>query len=419
MKYEIKDINQCVKEIEITVPADKAMQDYRKILQNFKNYVNVPGFRKGKAPISMVENIYFEQAKEAYIKEKIYEYYDEAIKDSNLKPLFEGIPTKAEWEKNDDLKTTFKIEIEPNPDIQKYTDLTVEFKPEVYNEDVFNGTINNMRQRLATEEETIEPVQNGDLITVEVTFEDTPDKPEKFDRITVGMKIFGEEFDKQIIGKKTEDRFQSKILRENKETNTDVKVVKVNRRILPEIDEEFAKNLGYDTVDDMNLKIAERLKKEVENKNDKTKQTALLMKIAEENKFDVPPTSVYSYSLKIAEPYARMTNKSPEEFAHYYTSIAEMEIKNYYIIKDLMGKIELEISDEDNNKMLQLYAEEMNISTDEFIEKNPDVTNNEDFVSTVKERKLIEHLIDKNTFTEPEEKNNEEIEDSNEIENKE
>ena len=108
MKIEIKDISESVKELIININAEEALKEYNKILKKFKNYVVMPGFRKGKAPVDMIERNYGEHAKEEFYNQKLGDYYKTAIDEKKLKPVNQGEATNVEWEKGKDLIATFK-----------------------------------------------------------------------------------------------------------------------------------------------------------------------------------------------------------------------------------------------------------------------------------------------------------------------
>ncbi|MBW6516006.1 MAG: trigger factor [Candidatus Cloacimonetes bacterium] len=402
MNVEIKDLDQCVKEMTITIPAEDAKNDYHAVLQKFKNYVVVPGFRKGKAPISMVDNLFFEQAREAYLKDKVFEYYETALKEKNIEPLYEGIPKNIDWEKGKDLIMIFQYEVEPAVEITKYTGLEVPYLHTDYSQEMVDSTIENIRKNMAKEESVEGPAEAGDrlIISIENLEEGLENEHLLLDinEIKLNENNYGEDFNKTLTGSKVNDVIDTILKDDDKEFRVRITIKEIKKLILPEINDDFAKNADFESLEAMRNDIINSIQNQVESTNLREKQKGLLIKLIEHNPFDIPPTSVMSYSQKLAEPYARLLNKSPEEIAGYYTKTAYFDIKGYYIVNYLLKKLPLEITEVDEQAMIKEFADELNLQVDEYLEKNADVTKQEEFVNRIKEKKLFDYLIENNTL---------------------
>ena len=402
MNIEIKDLDQCVKEMTITIPSEDAAKDYHTVLQKFKNYVVVPGYRKGKAPLSMVDTLFSEQARETYLKEKVYDYYETALKEKEIKPLFEAIPTKVDWEKGKDLVMVFRYEIEPQVEINKFTDLEVPYLHTEFSEEMIDSTIENIRKNMAKEEVVNEPAEMGDKLTIIIENQDQEVKEDQFHlditEVKIGENNYGETFNNALTGVKPGDITDTVLEEDGQKFQIKVSIKEIKRMILPAVNEEFAKNADFESLEAMRNDIKNNLQKQVESSNHHEKQKGLLIKLIENNPFDIPPSSVASYSHKLAEPYARLLNKKPEDIANYYAQTAYFEIKGYYIVNELMNKLPLEITEEDQQNMIGELAEELNLQVSEYLEKNADVTKREEFVNRIKEKKLFDYLMMNNKF---------------------
>ena len=402
MNISIKDVDQCVKEITITVPAEQAMKDYRSVLQQFKNYVVVPGFRKGKAPLSMVDNLFFDQARESYLKEKVYDYYEAAIKGNDIKPMYQGVPTSLDWDKDKDLIMVFRYEIEPQVKITKYTGLEIPFNETEFNEEMIDEAIDNIRKNMGKEENIEGPIEKGDNLHITLESQDYASELDpsltEINVVKLEDNSYGEKFNKDLIGHNINDTVNTIIKKDDNDFNVKVKINTIVRTVFPDINEEFAKNADFESLAEMRQDVEKNLRKQIETTNRREKQNSLLLKLIETNPFDIPPTSVISYSHKLAEPYARLLNKKPEDLANYYTQTAFFEIKSYYIVTELMKFVSLEITEENEKETVTELADELNLSVEEYLEKNPDVTKREEFVNRIKEKKLFDYLIENNIF---------------------
>ncbi|NQT65542.1 MAG: hypothetical protein HQ554_05130, partial [FCB group bacterium] len=145
MKTSIKETSQCVRELTITIEAENAITDYNKIVNQYKKYVAIPGFRKGKAPISMIEKSFGPQIKEEYYNQKLGEYYKEAIDTENIHPINQGEASDFDWEKGKDLVVTFKYEVMPEIKIENYKGLKIPFEPVKFKNEMVEATLDEYR----------------------------------------------------------------------------------------------------------------------------------------------------------------------------------------------------------------------------------------------------------------------------------
>ena len=141
MKIKINDITQCEKELVLTIDAKDASADYNSVLAKFKNYVTIPGFRKGKAPLGKVERMYGDHAKEEFYNQKIGDYFKKALEERQINPVNQGEAKDVKWEKGTDLVVTFSYEIMPEVKVSKYKELEVPFEKTKFKKAMIDETI--------------------------------------------------------------------------------------------------------------------------------------------------------------------------------------------------------------------------------------------------------------------------------------
>ncbi len=407
MKKEFKEISQCVREMTLTVPAETAEKDYVKVLKDFRKYAAVPGFRKGKAPMSMVEKLYGAHAKEEFIKAKLPEYYTEAIDDDEMVPISQGQPLKWDWEKGKDFTATFRFEVKPEIKVDKYKELEVPFEKQELPDDAVDGTIEEMRRKMANIEETDKAVESGNIVNVDIQLpgEDGEYKDPFSRELAVGENQFSKEFNEKIIGLKKGEDFTAHLFEPKedddsellkKEAKVTVNAVKVE--VLPEIDDDLAKDADYDSLDEMKEKIVEELQKNLDKENERALKDAITMKLISENPFDVPPSLVENYAMNMAKPMAQQYNIPVEQLLEGYKKLAEMEIKKYYIIDELKKVETFEITEDDKKDMIDELSANMNMTAEEYSEKYKSFVGTPDFEEAIKEKKLYKLIEESSTF---------------------
>lgn len=403
MDIEIKDINQCVKEMTITVPKEEAQKDYQKVIKQFKNYVVVPGYRKGKAPLTMVANMFGDKIKDNYLSEKTQDYYKQALEEKNIEPLFPAEPLEVKWEPNEDYKAVFRYEIGPQVDIEKYTGLEIpvtqiEFKEEMVDEALEEFKMQNTRfdEDISEVDKDCTVILSGKMLEPEKNNYQLPDEL-KF--VEMGNHKLGEEFHNALLGCKKDDVAETTVtLKDGSNHKVKLKVEKIVKAIKPDINEEFAKELGYESLDNLRETFREDINKKIEDKNQKEKEMAVNMALMENNPFDVPPTSVLEFSKKFVEPYAKYYNKPVEELVKEYFPTAMYEVKSYCLVDKLLEKLSFEITEEDEKVMIDKMAKQLNLSVEEYLKRNPDVTKSSEFVEKIKKEKLYDYLYENNTL---------------------
>lgn len=129
MKVEVKEISQVVRELTLTVEAEKVAKEYQKALKKVSKMAPpIPGFRKGKAPMSAVEKNYADYVKDELYRDGIDKYLEEAVTEHDIKSISEFYPMSIEWEKGEDLVAVFKFEVNPEIVFDNIEGVEVPFK---------------------------------------------------------------------------------------------------------------------------------------------------------------------------------------------------------------------------------------------------------------------------------------------------
>jgi trigger factor len=412
MKTEIKEISPCERELTITVEAYKALQDYKKVLRNFKNLVSVPGFRKGKAPLSLVERNYGSYAKEEFYNKSIGEYYKTALDEKEINPVNQGEASNIEWEKGKDLVATFKFEVMPDVEVTKYKELEIPFEPVEFKEDMIDSTIEDFRNRMASVEEIEEESKEGDIIKAKVKFLDDEDNVTKqVDReFAVGENAYCKSFNNKMTGIKPGFEVKTKLFTKSQKSDDKdigenikdreflVEVESVKRKNVPVLNDEFAKDLEYESVSEMKKKVEEELKNKLEKDNEQQKKSAILNKLVEENPIEVPQSMVKNYAEQMAKPYADAYKMEVEKIAPMYHEMAANNLKSHLILQEIKKIEDPEITDEDKEATIAENAANMNMEVDKYKKMYKKQIDSEDFQAAIKEKKIMKIIEESSKF---------------------
>ncbi len=409
MNTDIKKISQCNIELTVNVNADEIIKDYRKNLSQINKMVVVPGFRKGKAPISMIETIYGDKIIEDFKTDSLEKYFKEAIKDVEEKPVSEVIPKSVDWEKGKDFVAVYQYEISPKVDIQKYSDLEIEFNDVLDIDSAVDEELTKIQSQMAKVEIETNPIANENMVELSYSHNGKEGKI----NCLVGSDDNTESLNKNILGKVKGDKFTAEIKIDEEIVECELTVENVWKKVTPELNDEFAKSANYENLEDMKEKIRKEVEVSAKRNYRYAKDDAIIKAVIKANPFEVPQSIVVNRANEMAKPLAEAYKLEVSKIAPSYYQMAETQIKRIYILNDLTEKMNIKVEEypEVKDNLIKSFAEESNLTPEEFIEKNEKYLKSEDFLYSLKSQ-IVLHLIEKSSkFVEP--KVEEKIEEEN------
>ena len=373
--------------IEITKAEFEAAKD--KAFKKTGKNITVPGFRKGKAPRKMIEKLYGEGV---FFEEAFNIIYPDAmemaVEKSGIKPVGRADVDLGDPAEEGGLTIIAKVPVEPEVELGEYKGIEVEKETvKVLQADV-KAELNRMAQRNARTETVERKAKKND--TVDIDFEGFVDgvpfeggKAEHHE-LTLGSGAFIPGFEDQLIGCKAGDEkdvvvtfpeeYHAKELA-GKEATFKCKVHKVEETILPEIDDEFAKDVSdtCETLDDLKKEITERLKAERQEAADNAFEEKVLDAVIDGMKADIPAAMIdaqvdtivqdFGYRLQMQgmglEQYLKMTGTEMGAFRAMFKAQAERQVKTRLALQKVadlenIAVTEQEIADE-YAKMAEQY----------------------------------------------------------------
>ncbi len=377
--------------IEITKAEFEAAKD--KAFKKTGKNITVPGFRKGKAPRKMIEKLYGEGV---FFEEAFNIIYPDAmemaVEKSGIKPVGRADVDLGDPAEEGGLTIIAKVPVEPEVELGEYKGIEVEKETvKVLQADV-KAELNRMAQRNARTETVERKAKKND--TVDIDFEGFVDgvpfeggKAEHHE-LTLGSGAFIPGFEDQLIGCKVGDEkdvvvtfpeeYHAKELA-GKEATFKCKVHKVEETILPEIDDEFAKDVSdtCETLDDLKKEITERLKAERQEAADNAFEEKVLDAVIDGMKADIPAAMIdsqvdtivqdFGYRLQMQgmglEQYLKMTGTEMGAFRAMFQSQAERQVKTRLALQKVVELEGITVSDteleEEYAKMAEQYKMEV------------------------------------------------------------
>ncbi|MCD6101688.1 MAG: trigger factor [Candidatus Cloacimonetes bacterium] len=384
IKSDLEKLSECKRKLNIVIPKETVNKDYQSTVRKYRSYATLPGFRKGKAPISMIESIYKEQIKASYLEEYIPKYYRQALLELEKKKVFPINQSSLEdfdWNPGEDLEVGFKFEVKPDIELKKYKDFEINFKPEKVTKKMIENELKRLQQTYAKIIDKKSSAEPNDLIYYQVEKYDDK-KVSKQEEISykLGTKNFGEKFDKDLTSAKSGDVIDttielSPLKPEEKSTKIKVslKVNSIKKIELPALDDEFAKDVGdYKSLKDLKAEIKKGLGEQVKIRNENEKRSLILQKIIEENPFELPESIVNDYVSKMVNQ-SENRNHPPadgqeniEKIKKVYKKYAENEFRVYYVLEKLRELEKIEVNDNEIDNEIKKVANSMNMDIEQY-----------------------------------------------------
>ena len=407
--------------LEITVDAEKFENAIKKVYFQNAKYFNIPGFRKGKAPQNIVEKYY---GKEIFYEDAFNdiapEEYENAIKENKIEAVSKPEIDVVTMEKGQDLIFTAIVSTKPEVKIGNYKGIEIEkIEYNVTDEDIEKELkeMQDKNSRLVTVDDR--PAQDGD--TTKIDFEGFVDgvpfdggKADNYE-LVLGSHSFIEGFEDQVAGMK---------LNEEKEINVTfpkeyfskelagkpavfkVKLNELKKKELPELDDEFAKDVSeYDTLKELKDSIKEKLEKQNKDREKYEKEDSVVKALVENMEVDIPTGMIeletenmmkdmeqrMSYQGLKMEQYLKMMGKTETEFKKEYEPQAIDAIKSRLAIEYVIKAEKIEASQEEIDSKLEEMAKNYGRDAKELKE-------NENIVNYLKQgienEKAMEFLVE-------------------------
>lgn len=306
MLKSVEDITTTKKRIRVEIPADLIEREMGSSFEKLKSRVKIPGFRQGKAPVSLLEKRYGKEIEAEVIEKIVPEQLGYAIQEASLNPVtMPVLEEKFEFKRNSPLNLTVILEVLPEIKDLEYANLTVKDIPfEVTDSDV-EETIKRLQNQKAVFEVAEKTVEMDDLVTFDyadgevITGEPVPSLKDIISNL--GNEILPHDLMEKVVGKQKGDiieftkEFEGSF-REKELAGSTVSlkfsIKEIKKRILPAIDDEFAKDLGFGNLSELREKLRERIHTAKQMHIQKLQKADIIKKLVESHSFDVPESLV-------------------------------------------------------------------------------------------------------------------------------
>lgn len=399
MNITVEEISSVKKKVNVEIPQEQVTKEIESFYREVGKQAKIKGFRPGKIPKDILERHFKDYVKSEVIQKLIQETYPAALSEKDIHPVSPPVVDPGELESGKPFQYSATVEVKPEIKMEGYTGLNIEGKKESAKEEEVEERLKglqNLHAQLKTVPEP-RPVQSGDHVIID--YEARMDKKplEEGKAVDFTVEIGGGRFipalEEKMIGLKQEEEKEIEVpfpedygykKWAGKTVSFLVKIKEIKEKVLPPLDDEFAKDLGdYASLEDLKAKLKEEIEKEKELMLDRQLKDQMIEQLIQANSFEIPESMVVEQAkalvsdtkLRLASQGIALKNLNiPEEkLQEDYKEVAQKQVRTFLILEKIAAQEGIAVTDEEADERLQSISERSHQKFDvvkRYYEKN-------------------------------------------------
>jgi trigger factor len=426
MNVNIENLSSVKRKISFEIPADRVTSEIGKVYEQIRKNASIKGFRKGKVPQSVIEKNFSGKMAGEVLQNLVSETYLKAITDNKIIPVAPPTIESDQIKEGQPLNYSAVVEIYPEIEVKDYIGLETTKKAYVPDQEAVESRLKEMQARMAQLVPLVEqrPAINGDIVTLDFKgfVDGAPFERGEMENymLELGSKSFIEGFEEQIIGMSAGDEGKITVtfpdtygahVLAGKEVKFEVKIKEIKFKEFPPLDDDFAKQFGIDTIEQLRGKIAESFEQQEKEKIESALKDNMVRLLIEKNDLEVPEALVEKQlqflmdntldNLKSQNLTLEMIGSDETKMREELKDNALLQVKGKLLLEALAKKEALSVEDSEIYEKIQEIAERANKDSDKvekFYLQNSYAK--ESLVKQLMEEKAIQFLIERAVITE-------------------
>lgn len=418
MKVNMENLSDTQRKLQVIVPADVVKQERNAVFKEIYQVAKVKGFRPGKAPVNVVEAMYKSEILSETMQKLLSNTLEDALREAEVNPINRPEITPPDAiEEDKDFEYTVLFEVLPEIELGQYKELKLKKDKQAVKDEDVDHAILHLREHKAEVKsyEKKKAVKDGDVVIVDFEgfLDGEPLKDLKRENVQfiVGEKKMIPEFEENVMGMKKEEEKEFDVTYDEsfpveeargKAVHYLLKLKDVLKRTMPKANDELAKGIGLESIDELKNKIKEDLGRQLEQQAE-TKLRKELMDILVENNpsLEAPGSLVQQEAERLVQsvkqnmqqrgvPEMDLDEKTLEEIGNH----AVRNVKASLVLGEISRKEEISVSEEEIKESLSNIAQSYNMNTEQIhdlYEKNNLL---EGLEGNLAEQKVIDFIIE-------------------------
>jgi len=418
MRVDIEELGACKRRLHVEETPEVVSQAWERAFDRVQREAKLPGFRKGKVPRSMIKLHFADDVRQEVARRLIPDVYRQALAESRIQPVEEPDLQEVTLEENAALKFAAVVEVKPAITLGGYTGLAVEHTPKPFVESEVDEALTALQEQHAEFRAVERAADPGDLVIVDYTL--TPEGMEPRSETGYGFVIGGgnvlPEIEEAVIGltaggsREARVRFGEDHRNESlrgKSAEARVTVKEIKEKILPALDDDFAKSVGaFETLEALRAEVRKGLQARRDAENRRALEAAVLDTILAGHTFEVPEALVLrqvGHQIEHAREQIRRQGVDPERLPWDYKKLledlrpgAEKAVKRALLLEAIAEREGLSATDADVDAEVERIGQASQRpapAVRRMLEQSGDL---EGIRHSLGERRTVEFLTEKN-----------------------
>jgi trigger factor len=380
MKTEFVDVSETRKRLVVEIPSTVVDAEIDRVTRTYSRAARIPGFRPGKVPVKLVKQRFRQQILHDVAHDLIPRAVDDALRERGVEPVDTPDIADVVVDEGQPLKFTASFETVPPIDPGDYASISLRRQPAVLEADAVESTLKQLQNRMARYEPVEDrAIETGDTVTVDLNRRaQSSDENDRHQDVSVelGAPANPPGFDAELLGLSpgAEKQFtiqypEDYTIKDLAGTSVayDVAVKAIRRRVVPDLDDELAKDVGVDSLDALRERVRQDLLREAEQNADRQLRVDLLQELSSRVTIEVPQTLLDREIDRRTEEFARRlveqridpqkTNIDWDQFRESQRATAQEAVKSALVLDEVARREGLVVTDEDIERELGGYAE--------------------------------------------------------------
>jgi len=424
VKSAVETLNPTRARITVEVEFAELKPSLDAAYQRIAKQVNIPGFRKGKVPPPVIDRQVGRGAVlDEAINEALPKLYVQALEENDLQPLAQPDIDITKLEDNQTLEFTAEVDVRPSIEVPAYDDLAVEVEDITVSDDDLEEQVQHLRERFATLNDVDRPVQEGDVVTIDLVASRDGDTVEGGEVSGYSYKVGSGELiegvDAALVGLSAgeETTFTSTLLggdNAGEDVDVLVRVATVKEQELPELDDEFAQTASeFDTAEELRDDLRTRLERGKRLEQAASARDAVLEKLLDSAEIPLPEGAVASeiagrrqdieqqltYAGLTMEQYLDNEKQTVDEFEADLEKRVRDAMAAQFLLDEVAKKEQLGVDQAELSQHLMRRAQQSGQNPDDFIKHMIEHNHVPEMVAEVVRGKALALIVESATVT--------------------
>jgi trigger factor len=424
MQITINEVGGLTKKMKIVLPKEEVSKELDAGFQKVKNEAKIKGFRRGKVPRHILETTYGQQVRAEVAEKLVQETYFDAVEKEKLDVVAHPEIKSPVFEEDGSFSYEAEVDTRPQFELKQYKGLEIEKEEIAVSDEEIDSEIERMRKETAPLRSVEDrAAQVNDIAIVDFDGFHNGEKLEQVHgenvNIDIGTGRHGEEFENKLVGMKKGEESSLEVdfdadspnpVMAGKKVEFKINVKDIKERVLPDLDDEFAKDMGdeFVTFDALRTHVSEKILAEKDKALAGDLLDRIMQKLVEANEFEVPSRLV-QYEIN---DYIKQTEESLKrggltlesaginraEAEERYRETAEKRVRGDFILKKIAEVEDIKVVEEDMNNGFARIAKQYNMTVPEvqgYFKNRDDML---PFIGEILNEKILNFLVQESTF---------------------